>query len=132
MDLLTANDQPGTYPQSYYAATAKPLEPLPAAKGLITCDICIVGGGYSGLSAALHLKQRGYDVVLLEAQRLGFGASGRNCGQVGTGQRVDQDVLEDRLGQDAAHALWDLSLESVRLVRELITEHDIDAHARWV
>jgi len=126
MDLLTANDRLGEYPTSYYAATAQPLDPLPAAKGDIRCDVCIVGAGYSGLSAALHLAKSGYDVVLLDAQRVGFGASGRNGGQVGTGQRVGQDTLEDMVGQDRAHALWDLSLESVALVRELITTHDID------
>lgn len=126
MDLLTANDRQGKYPASYYAATAVPLDVFPAATGNITCDVCVVGGGYSGLSAALHLAQSGFDVVLLDAQRVGFGASGRNGGQVGVGQRVGQDDLEDMVGVDHAHALWDLSLESVNLVRSLITDHEID------
>ncbi len=51
----------------------------------------MVGGGYTGLSAALHLAEAGYDVALIEAHRVGFGASGRNGGQLGSGQRVDQD-----------------------------------------
>lgn len=126
MDLLTANDRAGEYPASYYAATAAPLDPFPAAKGAIRCDVCVVGGGYSGLSAALHLAKAGYDVVLVEAQRVGFGASGRNGGQVGTGQRIGQDELEDIVGQDAAHRLWDLALESVALVKYLIAEHAMD------
>ena len=126
MDLLTANDTPGAYPASYYAATAEPLDPFPAAAGENSCDVCVVGGGYSGLSAALHLAQAGYDVVLLDAQRVGFGASGRNGGQVGTGQRVDQDDLEHMVGKTQARALWDLSLESVRLVRDLTTAHKIN------
>jgi len=126
MDILTVNDRQGRYPASYYAATADPLPPFPMAKGQITCDVCVVGGGYAGLSAALHLAKQGFDVVLLEAQRVGFGASGRNGGQVGTGQRLDQDDLEKMVGMTRARALWDLSLESVALVRELIARHGID------
>lgn len=126
MDLLTANDTEGQYPGSYYAATATPLAPFAAATGEINCDVCVIGGGYTGLSAALYLARQGFDVVLLEAQRVGFGASGRNGGQVSAGQRVDQDVLEKMVGNDAAHTLWDLSVESVRLVRELIEVENID------
>ncbi|WP_371169196.1 NAD(P)/FAD-dependent oxidoreductase [Aliiroseovarius sp. 2305UL8-7] len=127
MDLLTANDRHGEYPQSWYAATAEAPGPYPEATGGITCDVCIVGGGFTGLSAALHLAERGYDVVLLEAQRVGFGASGRNGGQVGTGQRLDQDELEQMVGRDDARKLWDLALESVQLVRDMVAEHAPDA-----
>ncbi|AAV97343.1 oxidoreductase, FAD-binding protein (plasmid) [Ruegeria pomeroyi DSS-3] len=119
MDLLTVNDRPGQYPPSYYAAHASTLDPFPRAAGALTCDVCVVGGGFTGLSAALHLAQRGYDVVLLEAQRVGFGASGRNGGQVGQGQRLDQQELEKMLGRDHAHALWQVARQSVDLVRDL-------------
>lgn len=126
MDLLNANDTAGQYPASYYAATAAPLDPFPAAVGAISCDVCVVGAGYSGLSSALHLAQAGYDVVLLDAQRVGFGASGRNGGQVGTGQRIGQDELEGIVDLPQARALWDLSLESVDLVRDLIATNKLD------
>ncbi len=126
MDILTINDRPGEYPRSWYAATATPLPPFAPARGEISCDICIIGGGYTGLSAALHLAQSGYDVTLIEANRLGSGASGRNGGQVGTGQRLDQDELEEIVGKIRARVLWDLALESVALVKELIRKHDID------
>ncbi|SPJ30586.1 NAD(P)/FAD-dependent oxidoreductase [Falsiruegeria mediterranea] len=121
MDLLTINDQPGRYPGSYYAANAQAneAEARPAAKGDLRCDVCVVGGGFTGLSSALHLAQRGYDVILLEAQRVGFGASGRNGGQVGQGQRVEQDELEDMVGHDRAQALWQIARQSVDLVRDL-------------
>ncbi|WP_289040648.1 FAD-binding oxidoreductase [uncultured Aliiroseovarius sp.] len=130
MDLLTANDRRGEYPQSWYAATADAPGPYPVAKGALDCDVCIIGGGFTGLSAALHLAERGFDVVLLEAQRVGFGASGRNGGQVGTGQRLEQDALEEMVGKGDARKLWDLSLESVQLVRDLVAAHAPDADFR--
>jgi len=125
MDLLTVNDRAGEYPSSYYAATAHELDRFSSLKGDETCDVCVVGAGYTGLSTALHLAERGYDVILLEAQRLGFGASGRNGGQVGSGQRVEQDDLEKMVGKDHARQLWDMGEESKSTVRELIAKHDI-------
>lgn len=119
MDLLTVNDRSGHYPPSYYAAHAKHLEPFAEAQGTLDCDVCVIGGGFTGLSAALHLAQRGYDVILLEAQRVGFGASGRNGGQVGQGQRVEQEELEKMVGSDHARALWQIARQSVDLVRDL-------------
>ncbi len=126
MDLLTANDTPGQYPGSFYAA--KPgLIPAarPEAEGEIRADVAVVGGGFTGLSAALHLAQRGYEVVLLEASRVGSGASGRNGGQVGTGQRVGQDVLERLLGHDDSLALWAMGREAVRMVRDFAAHPDV-------
>lgn len=122
MDLLNANDTPGEYPPSYYASTIPALPPFPAAHGPIHTDVCIVGGGYTGLSAALHLARQGYDVVVLEAQRVGFGASGRNGGQVASGQRVDQSVLEARYGPDRARALWQAARDARALVDQLVAD----------
>lgn len=127
MDLLTANDQPGAYPRSYYADTAEALAPFAPAQGALSCDVCVIGGGFTGLSTALHLAERGYDVILLEAQRVGFGASGRNGGQVGMGQRLDQDELEQMVGHGPARALWDLGRESVDLTRDLAIRHAPEA-----
>ena len=126
MDILTINDPDGGYPASYYTDTAHSLPPFPSLAGAETCDVCVIGGGYTGLSTALHLASRGYDVILLEARRLGFGASGRNGGQVGSGQRVEQDDLENMVGQDHAHQLWALGEESKSTVQELIAKHSID------
>lgn len=125
MDLLTVNDQPGEYPGSYYAAAAKALDPFPKLKGDVTCDVCVIGGGFTGLSTAYHLAKRGYHVVLLEAQRVGFGASGRNGGQVGQGQRLDQGELERLLGRERANDLWKIGAQSVELVRELASSDDV-------
>ncbi len=88
-------------------------------------DICIVGAGYTGLSSALHLAERGYKVIVLEAQTVGYGASGRNGGHVGTGQRQDQMYLEQKFGHEIASALWDMGLEAVDTVQHLIKKHKI-------
>lgn len=125
MDLLTANDRVGAYSRSYYADTADPLPPFPRLAGVEKADVAVVGGGYTGLSAALHLADRGYSVALLEAHRVGWGASGRNGGQVGSGQRRDQDWLEKAFGRSCARALWDLGEEAKGLVKTLIAQHGI-------
>ena len=95
----------GKYPDSWYAATAPLLPAFPSLRGEEVADVCVIGGGYTGLSTAIHLRKRGYDVVLLEAERIGWGASGRNGGHVGTGQRVDQARIEQWVGLDTAKAL---------------------------
>lgn len=123
MNLLHANDRRGEYPPSYYAATRTAFAPLLPLTGAVRADVCIVGAGYTGLSAALHLARRGYSVVVLEAHRVGFGASGRNGGQVGSGQRNDQDDLERVVGRENARRLWDLAEEAKGMVRALIDEH---------
>ncbi|MDA7420640.1 NAD(P)/FAD-dependent oxidoreductase [Tritonibacter multivorans] len=130
LNLLHANDAPGQYPTSWYAATATPLDPFPALVGDAKADVCIIGAGFTGLSAALHLAERGYSVTLLEAQRVGFGASGRNGGQLGSGQRQDQEKLEAMMGRDDAAKLWDLGEEAKDLVRDLVTRHKIDCHLK--
>ncbi|MEM9968854.1 MAG: FAD-binding oxidoreductase [Pseudomonadota bacterium] len=128
MDLLYANDRRGTYPRSWYAATANLLEPFAPLRGELRADVCIIGAGYTGLSAALHLAEMGRDVVLLDAQRVGFGASGRNGGQLGSGQRVDQLKLEQMLEPAHARALWELGQDAKALVKSLIKKHDIDCN----
>lgn len=129
MNLLHVNDKPGQYPASYYAATATPLAAFAPVKGQVSADVCIIGAGYTGLSAALHLARAGLDVVVVEAQRVGFGASGRNGGQVGSGQRLEQDALEKMAGREAAHKLWDMSEEAKALVRKLAAEMGLPFHA---
>ncbi len=126
MNLLHSNDRKAEYPPSWYAATATLTEPFPALTDQVRADVCVVGGGYTGLSAALHMAEAGFDVVLLEAHRVGFGASGRNGGQLGSAQRMDQEDLERLVGDDDAAKLWDLAEEAKDLVKSLIAKHQID------
>jgi gamma-glutamylputrescine oxidase len=118
------------YVHSYYAASA-PLsvasEPL---RGNARADVCVVGGGIAGCSAALALAERGYQVVLLEAQRVGWGASGRSGGQVIFGLSVDQADLEQWIGFEDARRIWDISLAGIALMRQRIERHRIDCD--WV
>ena len=130
MNLLYANDRRGEYPQSWYAATATPLPEFAPLRGRGRADVCVIGGGYTGLSAALHLAEAGMDVVLLEAQRLGFGASGRNGGQLGSGQRMEQTELARLVGRDDAAKLWELAEEAKDLVKSLVAKHKIDCHLK--
>lgn len=125
MNLLYANDTPGAHAPSYYAATSNgDLATSPLA-GDARADVCVVGGGYSGLSAALHLAERGYAVTLLEAHKVGWGASGRNGGQLGSGQRRGQDELEALLGPEDARRLWGVAEEAKATAKGLIAAHDI-------
>jgi len=114
------------HPSSWYLATARGLITHAPLAGTATADVCVVGAGYTGLSAALHLAERGYSVVVLEGRRVGWGASGRNGGQLGTGQRKEEGELEDRFGQDVAHRLFQLGIAGRDLVKDLVRRHAID------
>ena len=113
-------------PQGYYAASAAPARARPALTGDLAVDVCVVGAGFTGLSAALHLAQKGVRVVVLEAETVGFGASGRNGGQIHTGLCQTQAELESWLGPVHARDLWNLTEESKTLVRALVAQHEID------
>ena len=114
------------YPNSWYHASAELLPEQSSLQGDVLADVCVIGAGYTGLSAALHLAKAGKQVVILEAARVGWGASGRNGGHVGTGQRADQFALEKWYGKETAKELWRLGLDAVDLVESLVKEHSID------
>lgn len=114
------------FESSWYHATAARMPAHPALDGDVDCDVCIIGGGYTGLTAALTLAERGFSVRLLERYRIGSGASGRNGGVLGTGQRLDQEALESWLGDEHAAALWRIAVDANAMVRELVKRHVID------
>ena len=95
---------------SYYAATLKERVATEPFAGPARAEVCVVGGGYAGLSTALHLARRGVDVVLVEQSLLGWGASGRNGGQAHVGMRRDQKWLEEHVGVADARRLWEFSV----------------------
>ncbi|MER9651596.1 FAD-binding oxidoreductase [Mesorhizobium sp. M0199] len=112
--------------RSWYEDTAGPRPEYPALDGDRTCDVVIVGGGFTGLSAAAHLAKSGADVVLIETHRFGDGASGRNGGQLGTGQRAWAEELEAEYGFSCAKALFDLAEEAKAHLLDFAAVHQIE------
>jgi gamma-glutamylputrescine oxidase len=118
------------YVASYYAASARAAPERAALAGSAVADVCVVGGGIAGCSAALHLAERGFQVVLLEEHRVGWGASGRSGAQAIHGVAAGQGKLERLLGPAGARTVWDVSVEALALMRELIRRYSIDCD--WV
>ena len=116
----------GNHPGSYYAATAHEAPHRPPAQGELQCDVCVVGAGYSGLSAALHLAEQGRSVTLLEGAKVGWGASGRNGGQVVNGLNASLDTIRRRYGQDTAAFVGSMVQEGGRIIYSFIDRYQID------
>lgn len=122
---------PSSWPPSWYAATAPLPPPSPPLRGDRRCDVCVVGGGYTGLATALDLAAQGLSVTVLEARRVGWGASGRNGGQVIGGYNLSPDTLRRRLGDGPARALWQLGEEAKTLLAARVATHAIDCDLSW-
>jgi gamma-glutamylputrescine oxidase len=127
---MTEQHDLGRHPPSYYAASALPQPARPALAGSVRADVCVVGAGYTGLSAALHLQDAGCRVLLLEQARVGWGASGRNGGQIVNSYSRDLDVIEARHGAAQAAAMGAMAFEGGRILRELVARHAIDCQLK--
>jgi len=110
---------------SYYAASANPAPERPALAGQFEIDICVVGAGYSGLSTALHLLERGYKVAVVESGKVGWGASGRNGGQLVNGLNASLNTIQSRYGNEFANFVGGLVTEGGKIIRERISKYDI-------
>jgi gamma-glutamylputrescine oxidase len=110
---------------SYYAATRNDKTERAILSAAIEADVCIVGAGFTGISSALHLAEAGYKVVVLDAARIGFGASGRNGGQLVNSYSRDIDVIEKNYGAELGQMLGAMAFEGGRIIRERIAQYDI-------
>ncbi|WPO98066.1 FAD-binding oxidoreductase [Pseudomonas sp. HR96] len=120
-----------SYINTYYSATTEPGPARPGVQGQVDADVCVVGGGLTGVNTALELAERGLSVVLLEARRIGWAASGRNGGQLIRGLGHDIEHLRGRLGDDGVRFMQQAGFESVEIVRQRIERHAIDCDLRW-
>lgn len=116
---------------SYYAATLGEHTTYPTLTERIDTDVCVIGGGFSGISTALHLAERGYRVVVLEGSRIGWGATGRNGGQLIGGFSMDADDLRKDLGADGAREVWRMGQEGVNIIRQRVASYGIDCDLRF-
>lgn len=132
---MNARVQPSTstaqHAPSYYAASSHPQPVYPSLQGQLQADVCVVGGGFSGLNTAIELAERGLSVVLLEARKIGWGASGRNGGQLirGVGHGLDQ--FAGVVGADGVRQLKLMGIEAVEIVRQRIERYGIDCDLTW-
>ncbi|WP_397453590.1 NAD(P)/FAD-dependent oxidoreductase [Pseudomonas sp. NA-150] len=117
--------------QSYYAASAGAMVQYPQLASHLVADVCVIGGGFTGVNTAIELAQRGLSVVLLEGRRIGWGASGRNGGQLIRGIGHDVSGFARYVGEDGVRYLQRAGIDSVALVGQRIAEHGIDCDLRW-
>ena len=116
---------------SYYQASANRQLSCPPLAGDETADVIVIGGGFTGISAALELATNGFKVVVLEAGAVGSGASGRNGGQICTGFSASQAKLEGQLGADDARKCFDISEDAKRLIEKRISAYNINCDLQW-
>lgn len=115
-----------SHTSSYYAASANDKRQRPRLQQHITADVCVIGAGYTGLSTALHLSEKGYKVVILEASRIGFGASGRNGGQIVHSYSRDIDFIERHYGKETGKHMGAMAFEGGKILRGFVDRYQID------
>ncbi|MGF6094548.1 NAD(P)/FAD-dependent oxidoreductase [Pseudomonas sp. 18175] len=123
--------QSSDHAQSYYRASVNAIPERPVLGSDLSADVCVIGGGFTGVNTAIELAQRGFSVILLEARRIGWGASGRNGGQLIRGIGHDVSGFAKYVGEEGVRYLERAGIESVAQVGERIREHGIDCDLRW-
>jgi len=128
---LRAPSESREHAGSYYAASANWQTDYPRLEGDLSCDVVVVGGGFTGVNTALELAERGYDVVLLEANRISWGASGRNGGQIIGGLGHDPERFAKSIGEEGVRAIYQMGIEARDIIRERIETYEIDCDLKW-
>ena len=116
----------GAYPDSYYAASRNIVRTPKVLEGAVTADVAVLGAGYSGLSTAIHLAEKGYKVVMVEGAGIGWGASGRNGGQIVNGLNASLDTIKRRYGDQAGAFVGGLVQEGGKIIRRIVSQYNID------
>jgi gamma-glutamylputrescine oxidase len=131
--MVSDNDLTGpdvARPATYYHATRNAFAALPRLNEAVEADVCIIGGGLTGVSTALHLAERGFSVVLLEAERIGHGASGRNGGQLVNGYSCEMARIRDAVGAETSKLFWAMGRQAMAEVDRRIAKHGISCDRR--
>ena len=128
---LKATVDTSEHTRSYYAATANWQTQYPQLQVDIDTDVVVVGGGFTGVNTAVELVERGYSVVLLEANRISWGASGRNGGQVIGGIGHGAERFKKRIGEEGIKGIYQMGLEANEIIRERVSKYDIDCELKW-
>ncbi|MEE4110559.1 MAG: FAD-binding oxidoreductase [Halieaceae bacterium] len=128
---LRAPKESSEHTDSYYAASANCGTGYPRLEDDLSCDVVIVGGGFTGVNTALELAERGYDVILLEANRISWGASGRNGGQIIGGLGRDPERFVKSIGEDGVRAIYQMGIEAREVIRERVETYEIDCDLKW-
>jgi gamma-glutamylputrescine oxidase len=122
--------QPQQHTSSYYAASVNHVTDYPVLRGEHSTDVCVIGGGFSGVSTALHLVERGYQVHLVESNRIGWGASGRNGGQI-IGGISGENKLAQKMGADGVRRMWEMRWAGHDIIRERVAKYGIQCDLKW-
>ncbi len=128
---LTKPRQEREHTASYYAATANWQTNYPTLKGTARADVAIVGGGFTGVNTALELAERGYSVILLEARRLSWGATGRNGGQVIGGIGHGHHRFKKQIGEEGIRSLYQMGVDCTQIIKERVEKYQIDCDLTW-
>ncbi len=123
-------NEPLQHTGSYYAASVNHVTDYAPLRGAQHADVCVIGAGFSGISSALHLAERGYNVCVVEANRVGWGASGRNGGQI-IGGIAGEDKMAARLGAEGKDILWEMRWAGHDIIRERVETYQIDCDLKW-
>jgi gamma-glutamylputrescine oxidase len=123
-------NQPQAHTGSYYAATVNRVTDNAPLGGAQIADVCVIGAGFTGISTALHLAERGYNVHVVEANRVGWGATGRNGGQI-IGGISAQGKIAKRLGSDGERFMWEMGWAGHDIIRDRVERYEIDCDLKW-